>query len=52
MPAHNSTVWGIHAGPTGDADTLFLKQGVEAIGWHEVGDLSALPATRDAFLGG
>ncbi len=49
MPANDSTVWGIHAGQTGDADTLFLKQGVVAIGWHEVGDHSALPATRDAF---
>jgi restriction system protein len=32
-------VWGIHAGATGDADSLFLKQAVAAIGWPEFGDL-------------
>jgi restriction system protein len=26
-----------------------IDQGYVAIGWHEVGDLSALPATREAF---
>lgn len=44
-----ATVWGIHAGRTGDADALFLKQGVVAIGWAKMGDLAVLPATRDAF---
>jgi restriction system protein len=28
------TVWGIHAGRTGDAYTLFLKKNVIAIGWE------------------
>lgn len=42
-------VWGIHAGRTGDADHLFLKQGFIAIGWDAMGDLSSLPADREAF---
>jgi len=33
----------------GDADTLFLKHNVIALGWAEMGDLSSLPAERDAF---
>ena len=41
--------WGIHAGQTGDADGLFLGSNQIAIGWHELGDLSAIGATRDAF---
>ena len=43
------SIWGIHAGKTGDADTLFLKKDVIAIGWGELRDLSKLPATREAF---
>lgn len=46
---NDTTVWGIHAGRTGDADTLFLKQNCIAIGWEEMKDLSNLPADRDAF---
>ena len=34
------TVWGIHAGKTGDADALFLNNKVIAIGWRDLGDLS------------
>jgi restriction system protein len=43
------TIWGIHAGKTGDADNLFLKHNVIALGWHEMGDIGALPADREAF---
>lgn len=42
-------VWGIHAGRTGEADSLFLKERVAAIGWDEMGDLSKLPPDREAF---
>lgn len=45
----DDTVWGIHAGRTGDADLLFLKQNFIAIGWHAMGDLSTLAAEREAF---
>lgn len=41
--------WGIHGGRTGDADTLFLKKNVVAIGWAKMGDLSKLPADREIF---
>lgn len=46
---NDSTAWGIHAGRTGDADSLFLKGGCVAIGWSKLGDLSKLPADREAF---
>ncbi len=39
--------WGAHAGKTGDADDLFLKQGYVAIGWAPMGDLSKYDANRD-----
>ena len=38
-------LWGIH---TYD-DNLFLKENVIAIGWKEMGDLSLLPADREAM---
>ena len=38
-------LWGIH---TYD-DDLFLKEGVIAIGWKAMGDLSKLPSDRDAI---
>jgi restriction system protein len=43
------TVWGIHAGAAGDAHTLFIKKGYVALGWSQLGDLSKLPPTRDAY---
>lgn len=42
-------MWGIHAGRTGDAHTLFLKHDCIALGWHRLGDLAKLPANREAF---
>jgi restriction system protein len=43
------TVWGIHAGKFSEADSLFLKKNVIALGWAEAGDLSELKMDRDAF---
>lgn len=43
------TVWGIHAGRTGDADSLFLKKNFVALGWLDMGDIGQLPADREAF---
>lgn len=45
MAAANKTVWGIH---TMD-DSLFLNQNLIAIGWEEMGDLSAISTSRDAY---
>jgi len=42
------TIWGIHAGEEGEADSLFLKNKVIAIGWHHVGDLTKYK-DRDAY---
>lgn len=39
--------WGVHAGKTGDADELFLKQGYVALGWTAMGDLSKLGPDRE-----
>jgi len=44
-----AVVWGIHAGKTGAADSLFLKKNYVAIGWHEMGNLNDLRPDRDAF---
>lgn len=49
MDYENRTLWGIHGGRTGDADSLFLKKKCVAIGWDEMPDLSTLGANRDAF---
>lgn len=46
---NTQTIWGIHAGKTGDAHALFLKKNVVAVGWTALGDLSALPPNREAF---
>lgn len=42
-------IWGIHAGKTGDAASLFLTKTCVALGWQSMGDLSKLASTRDAF---
>ena len=49
MSNNEITVWGIHAGRTGDADALFLKKNVIALGWDKMGDLALIKADRDAF---
>lgn len=49
MPDPETVVWGIHAGHRGDADTLFLKKSVIALGWEDIGDLSKLAKNRDSF---
>lgn len=49
MVEQDTTLWGMHAGRTGDADRLFLKRDFIAIGWAKMGDLSTLDPTREAF---
>jgi restriction system protein len=49
MTNQEGTIWGIHAGRTGDADTLFLKKKYIAIGWSKCGDLGRLGNNRDDF---
>jgi restriction system protein len=46
--AKEQTFWGIHAGRTGDAEALFEKHSVVALGWPDMGDLNELK-TRDDF---
>jgi len=43
------TLWGIHAGRTGDAESLFLEKRVIALGWESIGDLKAVGPSREAF---
>lgn len=49
MGENEGTLWGIHAGNSGQADALFLKKHYIAIGWHEMGNLSHIPANREDF---
>ena len=49
MDNEDKTLWGIHAGRLGDADSLFLKKSVIAIGWHEMGDVTSIAADREAL---
>jgi restriction system protein len=49
MKTNETALWGIHAGKTGDADSLFLTGNCVAVGWHEVGNLSSIAADREAF---
>lgn len=41
--------WGIHAGKTGDAFSLFTEGGLIALGWERVPDLSQLPNDAESF---
>lgn len=43
----DKTVWGIHTPEYNDS--LFLDNGVIAIGWDELGDLSQIEPSREAF---
>lgn len=45
----DGAIWGIHGGKHSEADDLFLKHKVIALGWDEMGDLGALGANREAF---
>ncbi len=49
MANQEVTIWGIHAGKTGDADRLFLNENCIAVGWVKMGDLGVLNADREAF---
>lgn len=49
MQENDITVWGIHAGKTGDAHTLFMSQNVIALGWPLLGDLSKIKGDRETF---
>lgn len=41
------TIWGIHAGRTGDAEKLFMDRGVMALGWREIGSFEGFKARND-----
>jgi len=45
----DQTLWGIHAGATGDAHALFHNHNCIALSWEAFGDLSMLPPDREAF---
>lgn len=46
---NDNYAWGIHAGKSGDADSLFMQKNCVAIGWSKLGDLSKLPNDREDF---
>ena len=43
--------WGIHAGRTGEADNLFLKKNVIAVGWRKIKNLGKIPPDREDIQG-
>src|ERR1700675_4511963 len=43
------TIWGIHAGRTGDAHSLFINNSEIALSWAEMPDLSTIQPNRDSF---
>lgn len=45
----NTPLWGIHAGKTGDAASLFLNKDCVALGWQSMGDLGKISPNREAF---
>ncbi len=49
MQMNDTTIWGIHAGKTGNADALFKQKNCVAIGWAKMGNLAEIPANREAF---
>ncbi|MDQ8206185.1 restriction endonuclease [Coraliomargarita sp. SDUM461003] len=49
MAQENKTLWGIHGGKTGDADSIFLKSKCIALGWDKMPDLSTLGGDREVF---
>lgn len=49
MANNEVTVWGIHAGKTGDAHNLFLKHNCVALGWARLGDLTKIKADRESL---
>jgi restriction system protein len=51
MSSDEKTLWGIHAGRLGDADSLFLKKNVIAIGWHEMDCVTSMRGNRELHLG-
>ena len=44
-----NTLWGIHAGRSGEAESQFLKNNVIALGWKEIGNLGHLENNRETF---
>lgn len=49
MKGSEKTVWGIHAGKTGDAHSLFMEHNVVALGWSDIADLSRIKPDRETF---
>lgn len=44
-----TSLWGIHGGKTGDADSMFLKKNCVGLAWPKMGDLSKIQPDRDAI---
>jgi len=49
MSIKEQNIWGIHAGQTGDGDSLFLKKNYIGVGWVKMGDLSVIKPDRESF---
>lgn len=51
MVSGEQTLWGIHAGQLGEADSLFLKKNVVAVGWHKMDCVTLMRGSRELHLG-
>jgi len=49
MADQEKVVWSIHAGTTGQADSIFLEKNQVAVGWPRIADLREIPPDRDSF---
>jgi restriction system protein len=49
MTSSAPTMWSIHAGETGGAQSLFLEHNYIALGWPAMGHLGTLPNDQEAF---
>ena len=45
----NVTIWGIHSGRAGEADSIFLKENQLALGWMEMTALTNIKPDLNAF---
>lgn len=43
------TIWAVRGGSIGQADSIFLNQGLLALGWRSVGDMNTLTELRPEF---
>lgn len=49
MVTSKQTIWAIRGGRAGEADAVFLQKNLVGVGWFEIGNLSVIAPSREAF---